>query len=135
MPANAQWTIEDVRSGACSPSELGELKPLASQEEELSHQPLDAQTQADIMAKLVEGSVTPKTQAEFNKWAQANPGSYFPLLAKHNLTRNLKEAPKVLPKLNDLNDEQIATLSSADLKRILLNSVEVKTTEQLEKLR
>ena len=97
--------------------------------------PLDTQTQASIMEKLVEGSVTPKTQAEFNRWAAANPGAYFPLLAKHNLARNLKEQPKALPKLDEITDEDIATLSSNELKRILLNWAEVKTAGDLSKAR
>ena len=135
MTASAQWTIEDVRSGACSPSELGELKPLSALEPPIESPPLDAQSQADIMSKLVEGSVTPQTQLDFNKWAAANPGAYFPLLAKHNLTRNLKEQPKSLPKLDDLTDEDIASLSSNELKRILLNWAEVKTAGDLNKAR
>ena len=97
--------------------------------------PLDAQTQADIMSKLVEGSVTPQTQADFNKWAQQNPNAYFPLLAKHNLTRNLKESPKALPKLDEITDEEIASLSSNELKRVVLNWAGLKTAGELNKAR
>ena len=117
------YQIEDVVNGLCTMEQVGTPKPESP--------PLDAQTQAEIMAKLVEGSVTSQTQLDFNKWAQANPHAYFPLLAKHNLTRNLKEQPKALPKLDDLTDEDISTLSTADLKRILLTSAGVTKKSQL----
>lgn len=121
---SALWTAEDVKNGDCSPLDLGELKPLSTMNEALSAppepEPIDAATQADIMETLVAGSVTPQTQAKFNKWADANPGSYFPLLAKYNLAKNMKEGPKALPKLEELTDDDIATLSSDDLKRIFL---------------
>ena len=151
------WTVEDLEKGWCAPSDVGKEKtdherwtlteledkclpsyllgtikpPSAWNEAPVTAPPLDAQTQAEIMAKLVEGSVTPQTQLDFNKWAAANPNAYFPLLAKHNLTRNLKESPKALPKLDEITDEQIATLSSAELKRVLLASVGVTKKSQL----
>lgn len=109
------FTWKDVDDGVCQGYQVGSPKPITSEPE-----PIDAATQADIMETLVAGSVTPQTQAKFNKWADTNPGSYFPLLAKYNLAKNMKEGPKALPKLEDLTDEDIASLSSDDLKRIFL---------------
>ena len=158
------WTLEDQEKGWCSPEDVGqekldherwtlaelEAKGLPSYllgtvkppsawgvkpEAPSDAAPLDAATQASIMETLVAGSVTPQTQEKFNKWADSNPGAYFPLLAKHNLARNMKEAPKALPKLEELTDEQIATMSSNDLKRCLLNYMEVKTGKQLDALK
>ena len=121
------YQIEDVVNGLCTMEQVGTPKPEAP--------PLDAQTQAEIMAKLVEGSVTEQTQQDFNKWAQQNPNAYFPLLAKHNLTRNLKESPKALPKLDEITDEEIASLSSNELKRVVLNWAGLKTAGELNKAR
>ena len=131
-----RWTLTELEDRRLPSYLLGTIKPPSAWNiVPVTTPPLDAQTQADIMSKLVEGSVSPKTQADFNKWAAANPHAYFPLLAKHNLARNLKEQPKALPKLDDLTDEDLATLSSAELKRILLNWAEVKTASELNKAR
>ena len=125
------WTAEEALNGLCDLDDVGSPKPEAA----IADAPLDAATQADILDTLVENSVTPATQAKFNKWAEANPGSYFPLLAKHNLAKNMKEQSKAPPKLDVITDEQIATLSTAELKRIVLNWAKLTSAGDLEKAR
>lgn len=86
---------------------------------------------AAILDSLLENSLTSKTQDEFNAWAKTNPGVYHAMLAKYNLARSMKEAPKVLPDLDGLTDDDIATLSTVDLKRILLKAVGVTKKSQV----
>ena len=145
------WTEGDAQAGRCIAEEVGtsrlppfaallppadyrppepEPEPEIEIEEEI--EPISASDRAAILDGLLENSLTSKTQAEFNAWAKANAGVYHTMLAKHNLARSMKEAPKALPDLDDLSDEQIEGMSSSDLKRILLKHVGITKKSQLD---
>ena len=134
QPWEERWSIDDHFKGLCTMDQVGSAKPIAS-EPEPEPEPIDAATQADIMETLVAGSVTPQTQAKFNKWADSNPGSYFPLLAKYNLARSMKDAPKPLPNLEDLTEEDVANLPSDQLKLILLKAAGITKKSELDALK
>lgn len=122
------WTSQDLVEGRCSLDEVG--MPITPDVE-----PRTGELDKDaILDKLVENSVTPKTQAGFNKWAEANPHSYYPMLAKHNLARLAKEQIKSLPDIAVLTEAEIEAYSSNDVKRMLLKSVGVTTKQQADEL-
>lgn len=120
------WTIEDVEKGLCTLDQVGSAKPIAPSTEDQGD--ID---KAAILDSLLENSLTAKTQAEFNAWAKANPGVYHPMLAKHNLARSMKEAPVKQPVLNKLTAQDMQSLSTADLKLILLADKGITTKDQV----
>lgn len=117
------YQIEDVIAGRCTIDQVGTPKPQAA---------LDPNTKDQILEDLVANSITPKTQAGFNKWAESNPGLYYPMLAKYNLARLAKEEAPKLPDISTLTPENVKTYSSAELRVMLLNSAGIHTKDQAQ---
>jgi hypothetical protein len=103
------WTADDLMAGLCGVMDVGAPKP-----------PPPPPKQQISIDDLVEGSISHETQEEFNAWAKANPGVYFPMLAKHNLARDLKEPPKPKRNLEEYSLAELDAMSSNDIKRLLL---------------
>ena len=122
------WTAEEALSGFCNLDDVGSPKPPNNSSPQ-SVTPLDLQSALQAAYKKM-GS-----EKNFVDWAAKNPGLVYPQMIKMGIAITAKTAPPTLPKLNDLTDEQITALSSADLKRVLLNWAEIQTTEQLDALR
>lgn len=114
------WTAQDALNGLCDFDDVGSAKCQAP----------DASSPTSL-DDLIENSITPKTQAEFNKWKDANPGVYFPMLAKHNLARIAKEQPVKLPDLDSLSPTDMEVFSSNDIKMMLLKSVGISKKSEL----
>jgi hypothetical protein len=117
------YQIDDVVAGRCTLEQVGTPKPEVI---------LEPSAKDQILEDLVANSITPKTQAGFNKWAEQNPSLYYPMLAKHNLARLAKEQSPSLPKLEELSLADLNAYSSADIKRMLLNSVGITTKDQAQ---
>ncbi len=116
------YQIEDVVEGRCTMDQVGTPKP-----EDSSDTPsLDLQSALQAAYKKM-GS-----EKAFVEWAKKNPNLVYPMIAKLGIAQVAKTSPPTLPNLDDITDEQVATLSSNELKRILLNSVEIKTGKQLD---
>lgn len=123
---STNWTVQDVLNGDCEMDQVGSAKPETPPEEPEN---ID---KAAILDSLLENSVTHQTQEEFNKWAKVNPNAYNQALAKYNLDRRMKEKPTVLPKLETLTARDLETYSSADIKKMLLNSKGITTKDQAQ---
>ena len=122
------WTAEEALSGFCNLDDVGSPKPPNNSSPQSVTTPDMADGLAQAYAKM-------GGDASFTEWATKNPALVYPQMLKMGIAITAKTAPPTLPKLNDLTDEQITALSSADLKRVLLNWAEIQTTEQLDALR
>lgn len=104
------YQIEDVVEGRCTMDQVGTPKP-----EDSSDTPsLDLQSALQAAYKKM-GS-----EKAFVEWAKKNPNLVYPMIAKLGIAQVAKTSPPALPNLEELTDEDIATLSSDDLKRIFL---------------
>ena len=104
------YQIEDVVEGRCTMDQVGTPKP-----EDSSDTPsLDLQSALQAAYKKM-GS-----EKAFVEWAKKNPNLVYPMIAKLGIAQVAKTSPPTLPNLEELTDEDIATLSSDDLKRIFL---------------
>ena len=121
------WTAEEALSGFCNLDDVGSPKPPNNSSPQST--PLDLQSALQAAYKKM-GS-----EKNFVEWAAKNPALVYPQMIKMGIAITAKTAPPTLPKLNDLTDEDIASLSSNELKRILLNWAEVKTASELNKAR
>lgn len=119
------YQIEDVVEGRCTMDQVGTPKPLAPE----SSAPLDLQ------GALQSAYIKMGSEKAFTDWAKKNPSLVYPMIAKLGIAQVAKESAPPLPDLEALTDEQIATMSSTDLKRCLLNYMEVKTGKQLDALK
>ena len=101
------YQIEDVVEGRCTMDQVGTPKP-----EDPSDTPsLDLQSALQAAYKKM-GS-----EKAFVEWAKKNPNLVYPMIAKLGIAQVAKESAPPLPDLEALTDEQIASMSSNDLKR------------------
>lgn len=119
------YQIEDVVEGRCTMDQVGTPKP----ESQESSSPLDLQ------AALQSAYIKMGSEKAFTEWAKKNPSLVYPMIAKLGIAQVAKTAPPSLPNIEDLTDEDIATMSTVDLKRIALKAVGITKKSELEKLK
>lgn len=126
---NALWTVQDARNGDCDLCEVGSPKPIAPSADSFSPSPPDmADGLAQAYAKM-------GGDLGFTDWAAKNPNLVYPQMIKMGIAITAKTSPPTLPNLDDLTDEDIATLPSDQLKLILLKSVGVTKKSELAALK
>jgi len=137
-----QWTSGDAQAGRCLVEEVGtsRLPPFAALLPPADYVPPEppvpeitpTDEELNMVALIREAFNHIGGTEQFKKEAAKNPGELYRAMLKMGVAQVAKEAPPTLPNLDDITDEQVATLSSNELKRILLNSVEIKTGKQLD---
>lgn len=118
------FTYDDYKNGHCDASQVGSAKqevPSTSPEEPVGS--ISDQTEALLQRLGFE---------KFAKWAEANPGVIFPILAKQGVALMAKEQPVRLPDLDTLSPKDLEVYSSNDIKLMLLKSVGVTKKSDLQ---
>ena len=75
------------------------------------------------------------SEKAFVEWAKKNPNLVYPMIAKLGIAQVAKTSPPTLPNLDDITEEDIATLPSDQLKLILLKSVGITKKSELDVLK
>ena len=122
------FSYQDYRDGLCEASQVGSPK------DPLPPSPPPSET-PDMVEGLAQAYAKMGGDLGFTDWASKNPGLVYPQMIKMGIALTAKTTPPTLPDLEDLTDEDIATMSSTDLKRCLLNYMEVTTGKQLDALK
>jgi len=123
---STNWTVQDVLNGDCEMDQVGSAKhevPSASPEDPVGS--ISDQTEALLQRLGFE---------KFVKWAEANPGVIFPILAKQGVALMAKEQPKSLPDLDTLSPKDLEVYSSNDIKLMLLKSAGVSKKSEIDGL-
>lgn len=117
------FTYDDYKNGLCDASQVGSAKHEAP----------------NTMDETPTGSISDQTEAllqrlgfeKFVKWAEANPGVIFPILAKQGVALMAKDQPSKLPDLDSLSPADLEAYSSSDLKLMLLKSVGITKKSEI----
>lgn len=122
------FSYQDYRDGLCEASQVGSPK------DPLPPSPPPSET-PDMVEGLAQAYAKMGGDLGFTDWAAKNPGLVYPQMIKMGIALTAKTAPPTLPDLEELTDEDIATLSTVDLKRILLKSVGITKKSELDALK
>ena len=121
--AEPRWSTQDAAIGICTADAVGTRRDVLPN------------TGADLnVNEVVQQALNQIGAAQLSGYLAGRPDIIAPLVVKLGLN-NITKEQSVLPDLEALTDEQIASMSSNDLKRCLLNYMEVKTGKQLDALK
>lgn len=125
-----QWTEGDAQAGRCLVEEVGtsRLPPFAALLPPADYVPPEppmpeiapTDEELNMVALIREAFNHIGGTEQFKKEAAKNPGELYRAMLKMGVAQVAKESPPTLPDLEELTDEDIASLSSDDLKRIFL---------------
>ena len=113
------YTLDDYHANRCSLDEVGQ-EALPPSDDDFN------------MAQAIKGAVRRAGGQEALEVELAkNPTALYQAVLKMGVTQAAKQESSPLPDLESLQDSDIASLSSLDLKRILLKSAGVSKKDQL----
>lgn len=138
------WTQADAQAGRCMAEEIGTSRfpPYAALIPPADYGPPEIEDEVEDAAEsegplnLVDALNAAHAhmggRKAFLAWAAKNPQAVYPIMLKMGVAQVAKDEPAKLPDLDTLSPADIATLSSADLKRILLKSAGVTKKSDLQ---
>ena len=136
-PLEQEWTEQDVQAGRCLAEELGTSRfpPRVALAPPEGWEPPDTSPptadELNMVALIRDAFNHVGGVSTFKKEAAKNPGELYRAMLKMGVAQVAKEQPKTLPDMDDLTDEDIATMSTADLKRIFLKGAGVTKKSQI----
>ena len=115
-----KYTYQDYQTGACELEEVGMDIPESTPNEDLN------------MGELIKSAMAAAGgRAAFEAEARKNPSALFQAVLKMGVAQAAKRETVPPPQLDDLTDNDIQTLDSATLKRILLTSIGITKKSEL----
>ena len=121
--AEPRWSTQDAAIGICTADAVG------TRREVLPNTGVDLNVN-----EVVQQALNQIGAAQLSGYLAGRPDIIAPLVVKLGLN-NITKDQTVLPNLDDITEEDIATLSSDDLKRILLKAAGITKKSELDALK